>query len=160
MEKKVIIGIVVVAVLLFLVGGFFLIRKGVSSVKDQLAGGIPWAGDTSGTDSGGLVGDMASGTELLTRYPGSSMGSHSEMIVPGQVPGYHIIYLTTDSLSEVETWYDNMMGNAGYQSMGSYTQGDTKMLNYNKAGEASAMVSLTSSEDGTSIYLIYGGASE
>ena len=141
MGKKVIIGIVVAAVLLFLVGGFFLIRKGVSSVKDQIAG------------------DMASGTEPLTRYPGSSMGTHSEMIIPGQVPGYHIIYFTDDSVDEVETWYNNTMENAGYQAMGSYTQEDIKILNYNKEGEASVMLSLTSSEDGTSIYFIYGEAS-
>jgi len=142
MKKGVIIGIIVgeVILLLLLIGSFFIFRSG----KEQ---------------SGGLSGDMASGTEPFTRYPESIMEAHSEMIVPEQVPGYNIIYLTNDSLSEVETWYNNMMGNAGYQLTGSYAQEDTIIINYNKAEEAPVLLSITSSEYGTSIYLIYGEAS-
>lgn len=90
--------------------------------------GIPTGG---GTGDGLPLVDLTSGTEGIARYPGSVMLSSSTTILP---QGAYITnsYGTAASIDTVDTWYRDMLENAGWEFAMEYSEEGSTNITYIK----------------------------
>lgn len=162
----IVVAVVVILLLLGLVaGGYF----GYKYVKKKILGGFQDSGTGAGTvidiDTGtgdggtanGLpISDQTSGTEPITRYPGSKMLSHSTMTF-AEGGFTYLGYATADSVDEVVAWYKNMLESDGWDFFMETSEAGTETLIYMKEdiGESVSMSISLSSEGYTEISITY-----
>jgi len=134
---------------------YFGLVEGPKTVFDTWMGGAGYIGEGEipgeGEEEGLPSSDQASGTEPLTRYPGSVMLSHGTSTYMGYT-AVVIEYGTTASVDTVVNWYKTT-ALAGWTSVIEYTEEGATTLSYIKDTEYAV---ITVSPDGyTTIQVVH-----
>lgn len=96
--------------------------------------------------------DVTSGTEPLTRYPGSVMIQHVEMGLEEET-GFQILYLSRDDVATVADWYKTQLQSEGWAKEMDMTTEGTTMLVYRKDPETIQVT--VSPGEFTSVSILY-----